>query len=102
MAVDHIERTPAGLARGKYGVAMTEQQHRRVRGSARYVVNLRPDRVAEAVVADDRRRDVVRRQKCAQPRPDRVDSGLVVAAAVDVDKRAHEVEHGVPLGREPI
>src|SRR5215470_13544935 len=102
MAIDHIERAPAGLACGKHGVAMTEQQYRRVRGSARYVVNLRPDGVAEAVVADDRRRDIVRRQKCAQLSPDCVDSGLVVAAAVDVDERAHEIEHGVPLGREPI
>ncbi len=46
-------------------------------------------------------RDGVRRHEALDDRADRIDAGLVVAAAVDVDHLAQQCNHGVLLGGEP-
>ena len=96
-----LERPAGRLALGKDGVAMAHQQDRPV-AAGRIVPDGGGDGVAELGVGRDLAGDAVAVEERADVAADRIDAGLVVAAAVGVHQRFQQRQHGVALARQPV
>jgi hypothetical protein len=101
LAVANAERASDGFALPEHGVAMAHEQDRRVAG-ARTVADTGANGVAETLIGNDIKADVVAREKAAQLCADSIDADLIIGAAVDIYERRHEPDHGVAQAREPV
>ncbi|MGY3470147.1 hypothetical protein ACVW0I_007018 [Bradyrhizobium sp. LM6.11] len=94
------ERTPPGLALAEHGVAMSHQQHRLLVAAGLCDVGM--DRIAEGGVVFTPERDAVLGKMPLEPRPDRIDAFLVIGPGIDVHDIAQQVDHRLPLRRQPV
>src|SRR4051812_40596084 len=94
------ERTPRGLAFAEHGVAMSHQQHRLLVAAG--LCHLGVDRIAESAVAFAPERNAMLGKMPLEPRPDRIDAFLVIGSGIDVHDIAQQVDHRLPLRRQPV
>jgi hypothetical protein len=81
---------------------MTHQQNRPVAEGRRVLADGGGNGVAELIARGDLAGDAVLVQECADMAADRIDSRLVIAAAVGVHQRLQQSQHGVALAVQPI
>ena len=90
----------AAFAFREHGVAVAHEQDGFLVGAR--VVEADVDGVAEAVVRLAGRQQTMRGEEVDEALADRVDAGLVVAAAVDVHRVAQQVQHRLLLRGQPV
>ena len=107
-AVTDSEGPARRLAVGKHGVAMAHQNDVAAEiglaAGARLVAAGRdtcPQAIAVLRLSDGFNRDAVSGKEPTQCLADRIDAGLVVAAAVDLDDLAQQRDHGILLRGQP-
>lgn len=94
------ERALAGLALAEHGVAMPHQQHRLL-VTAR-LGHFGMDGIAKRAVALAPVRNAVLGKVPLEPRTNRIDALLVVRPGIDVHDVAQQIDHRLPLRRQPI
>src|SRR5205085_3854971 len=94
------ERTPSCLALAEHGVAMPHQQYRLLVAAGLCDVGM--NGIAESGVGLAPERNAVLGKVPLEPRPDRIDAFLVIGPGIDVHDVAQEIDHRLPLRRQPV
>jgi hypothetical protein len=94
------ERAPPGLTLAEHRVAMPHQQHRLLVAAGLGDVGV--DCIAERGVGLAPKRNAVLGKMPLEPRTDRIDAVLVIGPGIDVHDIAQQIDHRLPLRRQPV